>query len=196
MEGRLMDADAEIRAYLAKGVDLREAVAEGQVATIRAMADRLVACLISGGKVLLCGNGGSAADAQHIAAEFINKFYREGKALPALALTTDTAVLTSIANDTSFEQVFARQVEAHGREGDCLIAISTSGSSPNVLRAAEAARRAGMTVIGFTGATGVDLASRSDLVLRVPSSDTPQIQEIHIAVGHILSKIVEEIARA
>ena len=145
-----------------------------------------------GGKVLLCGNGGSAADAQHIAAEFVGRYETERRALPAIAFTTDTSALTAIANDYAFERVFARQVEALAAEGDCLIAISTSGNSPNVIAAVMAARQKGCKIIGMTGAKGKKLASLCDACLLVPSERTARIQEAHITVAHIWCEIVDE----
>ena len=145
-----------------------------------------------GGKVLLCGNGGSAADAQHIAAEFVGRYETELRALPAIAFTTDTSALTAIANDYAFERVFARQVEALAAEGDCLIAISTSGNSPNVIAAVMAARQKGCKIIGMTGAKGKKLASLCDACLLVPSERTARIQEAHITAAHIWCEIVDE----
>jgi len=152
----------------------------------------IVETVLSGGKVLICGNGGSAADAQHIAAEFVGRYETERRALPAIALTTDTSALTAIANDYSFERVFARQVEALAGEGDCLIAISTSGNSPNVIAGVMAARQKGCKIIGMTGAKGKKLASLSDACLLVPSERTARIQEAHITVAHIWCEIVDE----
>ncbi len=189
-----MGAEDDVRAYLAEAARLYEAVGADPKA-IRVIADAVIDSIRKGGKILLCGNGGSAADAQHFAAEFVNRFRRDGRALPALALSTDTSVLTSIANDGSFEQVFARQVEALGRKGDVLVALSTSGASPNVLAAAKAARRTGMTVIAFTGAGGDRLAALSDLTLRVPSEETSHIQEVHLAAYHLVSKLAEDALR-
>jgi D-sedoheptulose 7-phosphate isomerase len=145
-----------------------------------------------GGKLLLCGNGGSAADCQHIAAEFVNRLNkdRERRALPALALTTDTSCLTAYANDYGFEGVFARQVEAFGTAGDVLLAISTSGSSPNVLAAADAARARGIAVVALLGETG-RLAAAADVAIKVPSRDTELIQQVHLAVEHLLCELVE-----
>lgn len=144
-----------------------------------------------GNKVLLCGNGGSAADAQHIAAEFVGRYETERKALPAIALTTDTSALTALANDYDFERIFARQVEALAVEGDCLIAISTSGNSPNVIAAVMTARKKGCTVIGLTGADGKKLASLCDASVLVPSARTARIQEAHITVAHIWCEIID-----
>jgi D-sedoheptulose 7-phosphate isomerase len=151
----------------------------------------LIETIRSGGKVLLCGNGGSAADAQHIAAEFVGRYEKERRPLPAVALTTDTSALTALANDYGFERVFARQVEALARSGDCLIAISTSGNSPNVLAAVMAARNLGCKVIAMTGKNGKKLAGLSDAALVVPSERTSRIQEAHITVGHIWCEMID-----
>lgn len=148
-----------------------------------------------GNKILICGNGGSAADAQHIAAEFVGRYETERRALPAIALTTDTSALTALANDYSFERIFARQVEALAAEGDLLIAISTSGNSPNVIAAVMEARRKGCTVIGMTGSGGKKLASLCDACLLVPSQRTARIQEAHITVAHIWCEMVDDLIR-
>jgi D-sedoheptulose 7-phosphate isomerase len=138
----------------------------------------------AGNKLLLCGNGGSAADAQHIAAEFVGRYEKERRALPAIALTTDTSALTALANDYDFERVFARQIDALGSSGDCLIAISTSGNSPNVIAAVMSARSVGCRIIGLTGAGGKKLASLCDAVVMVPSNRTARVQEAHITIAH------------
>jgi D-sedoheptulose 7-phosphate isomerase len=143
------------------------------------------------GKLLLCGNGGSAADAQHIAAELVGRFEKERRALPAIALTTNSSNLTCIANDYDFETVFSRQVEAQAQKGDLLLAISTSGNSKNVLKAVEAAKKLGVRVIGLTGRSGGKLKGKVDLLLNVPSDETPRIQESHILIGHILCDLLE-----
>jgi D-sedoheptulose 7-phosphate isomerase len=142
--------------------------------------------------IFFCGNGGSAADAQHLAAELVGRFQTERPGLPAVALTTDTSILTSVANDYGFEQVFARQVQALVRTGDIVIGISTSGNSPNVLRAIEAAKAKGAVTVGMTGQKGGHLAELCDLCLKVPSNVTARIQEAHILIGHILCQIVDE----
>jgi D-sedoheptulose 7-phosphate isomerase len=143
-------------------------------------------------KLLLFGNGGSAADAQHIAAEFVGRFTRERRALPALALTTDTSALTAIANDYGYDEVFARQVRALGARGDVALAISTSGKSPSVLRAVDACREIGITTIGLTGGDGGALAGAADVSLRVSASRLPaRIQETHILIGHVLCELVD-----
>ncbi len=150
-------------------------------------------CFRRGGKILLFGNGGSAADAQHIAAEFVGRFIRERIPLPAIALTTDTSILTAIANDYGFEQVFARQVEALGKPGDVAIAISTSGNSPNVLEGVRAANAQGLTSVGLAGGDGGRLAGIVDVSIVVPSTNTARIQECHITIGHLFCEIVERL---
>jgi D-sedoheptulose 7-phosphate isomerase len=151
----------------------------------------LIDTFLSGKKVLICGNGGSAADAQHIAAEFVGRYETERRSLPAIALTTDTSSLTAIGNDYGFERIFARQVESLANEGDCLIAISTSGNSPNVIAAVMEARRRGTRVIGLTGSQGKKLASLSDACILAPSSRTARIQEVHLTVIHIWCEMVD-----
>ena len=150
-----------------------------------------VESLRAGGKVMFAGNGGSAADAQHWAGELVSRFYYDRPGLAAIALTTDSSILTAIGNDYGYDYTFARQVEALGREGDVLVAISTSGNSPNILRAADAARTRGMQVIGFTGRGGGKLAPMTDLCFRMPSDETPRIQEGHEFVGHLLCALIE-----
>lgn len=159
---------------------------------IRQTAMLLVRCFQNGGKVLFCGNGGSAADAQHIAAELSGRFYAERPPLYAEALHVNTSYLTAVANDYGYEMVYARMVQAAGRPGDVLVAISTSGNSPNILKAVEMARQQGMTIIGMTGKSGGKMANCCHILLNVPSGDTPRIQETHILVGHILCQIVEK----
>ncbi|MFH1313364.1 MAG: D-sedoheptulose 7-phosphate isomerase [Candidatus Eisenbacteria bacterium] len=157
-----------------------------------AAASRAAAeCIKAGGKLMLCGNGGSAADAQHIAAEMTVKMKRVRSPLPAFALTTNTSLLTAQANDLGFDTVFSRQIESLGREGDVLIAISTSGNSPNILRGAETARDMGIKVVGLTGRDGGKLAPMSDIAISVPSDDVPRIQEAHIAIGHLICEFAE-----
>ena len=150
-----------------------------------------VDALRAGNKLLFAGNGGSAADAQHWAGELVSRFYYDRPGLSAIALTTDTSILTAIGNDYGYDYTFARQVEALGRAGDVLVAISTSGNSPNVLRAAEAARARGMRVLAFTGRHGGTLAPLADIAFRMPSDETPRIQEGHEFVGHLLCALVE-----
>ena len=165
----------------------------------REHADRIVevARLIArafkeGHKVLLFGNGGSSTDASHIAAEFVGRYHRDRAPLPAIALGTDMAALTCIANDYEYAEIFARQIRAHGQKGDIAIAISTSGNSPNVLRGVEAAREIGLTTVGWTGGKGGKLASLVDHCFVVPSTVTARIQESHITLGHVLCELIEE----
>lgn len=150
-----------------------------------------VESLRAGGKVMFAGNGGSAADAQHWAGELVSRFYYDRPGLAAIALTTDSSILTAIGNDYGYDYTFARQVEALGRTGDVLVAISTSGNSPNIIRAAEAARARGVAVVGFTGEGGGKLAPLSDICFRVPSTETPRIQEGHEFIGHLLCALIE-----
>ena len=159
--------------------------------TLGKISDVLASALSGGRKVLLCGNGGSAADAQHIAAELMGRFEKERAPLAAIALTTDTSALTAIGNDYGFEQVFERQVRGLGVKGDALIVLSTSGKSKNVLRALDAARERGLVRIGFTGAKGGDMQARCDLLLCAPSERTAIIQQIHIVAAHIVCGLVE-----
>lgn len=154
-------------------------------------AEAVAGTLAAGGLVMLCGNGGSAADAQHIATEFTVRFVKDRRALRALALATDMPTQTATGNDLGFDNVFSRQVEAHGREGDVLVGISTSGNSPNVLAALEAARAAGIVTVALTGAGGGKAAALADHLLAVPSRTTARIQEMHILIGHALCGAVE-----
>jgi len=158
---------------------------------IEKAAEMLVECFRAGGKVMLCGNGGSASDSQHIAAEFVNRYVGERPALASIALTTDTSNLTSIGNDRSFDEVFSRQVAALGRKGDVLIGITTSGKSPNVLKAFEEAKRLGVKTIAFSGRDGGPAAEMADHAIVVPDKTTSRIQEVHITVGHILCGLVD-----
>jgi D-sedoheptulose 7-phosphate isomerase len=158
---------------------------------IAQVAERMIHCLADGGCVFWAGNGGSAADSQHLASELVGRFERERAGLPSIALTTDTSALTAIGNDSGFEQIFARQVSALGRPGDLLVAITTSGTSANVLRAVEAAQSRRMTVVGLTGRDGGRLKDTADLCLQVPARNTARIQEAHILIGHILCDLVE-----
>ncbi len=148
-------------------------------------------CIANGGKILLCGNGGSAADAQHIAAEIVGRFKKERKGMPAIALTTDTSILTSVGNDYGYDYIFARQVEALCRPEDLVIGITTSGNSANVVRAMEAAKEIGATTVGLTGGTGGKLLNICDFNLVMPSNVTARIQEAHIFIGHCLCEILE-----
>jgi D-sedoheptulose 7-phosphate isomerase len=159
---------------------------------IEAVGALLINTLKQGGKILLCGNGGSAADCQHIAAEFVVRYEKKRKALAAIALTTDTSILTASANDFDFDSIFSRQVEALGNANDCLIAISTSGRSGNIIAAVNAAKNKGMSVIGLTGSEESELGQLSSITIKVPSNITARIQEAHILIGHWWCAVVEE----
>ena len=165
------------------------------VTTIKLISDvanLIVDAIKSGNKLIICGNGGSAADAQHVAGEFMCRFYKDREPLPAIALTTDTSVLTSIANDFSYDEVFSRQVKALGKNGDVLLGISTSGSSGNVLEAFKTAQVMGVKTVLLTGETEKAIAAHSNIVIKTPSSDTPRIQEMHLLIEHIICEIVEK----
>ena len=181
-----------IRAQLQESCRVKQAFTAELLAAIAALAGRIVRTVHDGGKIILFGNGGSAADAQHIAAEFVVRLREHRRPMAALALTVNTSVLTAAANDYGYEQVFARQVEALARAGDVLIALSTSGDSANVLRAAEAGRAKGAWVAALTGESGGSLRERADLLVNVPSKDAQRIQEAHITIGHILCALVEQ----
>lgn len=161
--------------------------------TVEAIAQRCVTALQQGKKILFAGNGGSAADSQHLAAELVSRLRYNRPGLASIALTTDTSALTAIGNDYAFENIFSRQVESIGQPGDILIGISTSGKSPNILKALDAARVRQMTTIGFAGMQSPLMAERCDLVMNVPASETPKIQECHILFGHIICAIIEDV---
>jgi phosphoheptose isomerase len=180
------------RHALAAGVRVRQELVASSLDAIVASAEVVREAIGAGHKILLCGNGGSAADAQHIAAELVGRFVAERKALPAIALTTDTSALTAIGNDYGYDVVFSRQVEALGRPGDVLIAITTSGRSKNVVAAVAAAKAIGMRVVGLTGAAGAAFVAACDAGVAVPSTDTARIQECHIAVGHVICELVDD----
>ena len=181
-----------VRKHLTESLDALAAAETAEFAAVLVkIADTIAAALKAGGKVMLCGNGGSAADAQHIAAELLGRYEAEREPLAALALTTDTSALTAIGNDYGFEHVFSRQVRGLGRKGDVLVGLSTSGKSPNVLAALDAAREMGIAAIGFTGKKGGDMSSCCDIVLNAPSDKTAVIQEIHMTAAHIVCGLVE-----
>ncbi|MEF2144908.1 MAG: D-sedoheptulose 7-phosphate isomerase [Desulfovibrionaceae bacterium] len=181
----------KVREHAELGLKARELFFANQAELLVETARTFAVCLAKGGKLLLCGNGGSAADCQHLAAEFVNRFKLERPPLPAIALTTDTSIITAIGNDYGFNQIFEKQVQALGNPGDILIGISTSGSSPNVLAALREARRRNMTTVGMTGERGGEMSTLCDTLIAAPSTDTPVIQEIHIAAGHLLCHLVD-----
>jgi len=187
-------SDDPIATHLARS---REALGRatqdvGLLETARQIADVIADALRSGHKLLLAGNGGSAADAQHIAAEIVGRYKQDRPAWPAIALTTDTSALTAIGNDYGFEQIFARQVEGLGQRGDVLLAITTSGRSPNILAALKTAHQRGLVTIGFTGAKGASMATSCDHLLVAPSDETGIIQQIHLTVAHGICDVIEQ----
>lgn len=182
IQGSLRDTQ-QVMLAMANDTALQERVRQAALACIR--------CLRDGGKILLAGNGGSAADAQHIAGEFVSRFAFDRPGLPAMALTTDTSILTAIGNDYGYDRLFSRQVQAHGKQGDVFIGYSTSGQSPNVLLALEAARSQGLVTIGLTGNRGGPMTDLCDHLLAVPHASTPRIQEGHAVLGHILCGLAE-----
>ena len=194
---RDMTTTASMTTYAAQQIEeahrilglMREDAALQQA--VAAAAQSCITSLKGGGKVLFAGNGGSAADAQHMAGEFVSRFMFDRPGLAAVALTTDTSILTAIGNDYGYEKLFERQVQALGRKGDVLVVYSTSGKSPNVLRALEAARAQGLVTIGFTGNRGGAMPALCDHLLAVPAADTPKIQEGHLVLGHILCELIE-----
>lgn len=186
-----------MRDYISRQISTAQWILEGMqkderlLAALESAVAACLTCLKSGGKVLFAGNGGSAADAQHMAGEFVSRFAFDRPGLPAIALTTDTSILTAIGNDYGYEKLFARQVQAHGRQGDVFVGYSTSGKSPNILRAFEEARSRGVICIGLTGNRGGPMRELCDVLLEVPSSDTPKIQEGHLVLGHIICGLIE-----
>ncbi|MFZ5766357.1 MAG: D-sedoheptulose-7-phosphate isomerase [Thermodesulfobacteriota bacterium] len=181
-----------LRRSLADSIAAKQAFFDRQREKLFLLVDWLVDCFRSGNKLMLCGNGGSAADAQHLAAEFVNRFLLNRPPLPAIALTTDTSILTSVGNDFSYDDVFAKQVAALGKSGDILLGISTSGNSPNVVRAMTMAKSLGVRTVVLTGGKGGILAGQAELVLTVPSEQTPHIQEAHLWIEHMLCWLVDE----
>lgn len=182
----------EIRSQIQENIGVAQGLIEGYLDLIVIICNKLIAALKNANKILLCGNGGSAADSQHIAAEFINRFRKDRTPLPAIALTTDTSILTSISNDYDYKYSFSKQVQALGQRGDVLIGISTSGNADNVIEAVKAAKKNGLYTIGLTGDGGGKLKDAVDICIKVPSHDTPRIQEAHILIGHLLCDIVEK----
>lgn len=183
-----------VKTQIQASVDVKAAMLQNEtlLKQIEEAANIVTEAYKKGKKTLLAGNGGSAADAQHIAGEFVSRFYFDRPGLSSIALTTDTSVITAIGNDYGYEKLFARQVQALGVEGDIFIGISTSGNSPNVVKALEVCKEKGIFSIGLTGASGGKMAELCDLCIKVPSPETPRIQEAHILIGHIICCIVEE----
>ncbi|MBN2299247.1 MAG: SIS domain-containing protein [Deltaproteobacteria bacterium] len=181
--------EEQIRNVIKQNIELHENLYD-ITKTIAAAAEMMNQCITAGGKIMFAGNGGSAADAQHLAAELVNRFLKQRKPLPGLALSTDTSIITAIGNDFSFDDVFSKQVQALGRKGDILFGISTSGNSGNIIKAFDAARNLTISTIALIGAGG-KIADLADCTIAVPSSITPRIQEAHILIGHILCEIIE-----
>jgi D-sedoheptulose 7-phosphate isomerase len=174
-----------------ESIEVKEAFINESLDRIVSVVGAITAALKSGNKILIFGNGGSAADAQHLAAEFVNRFIIERPPLPAVALSTDTSVITSIGNDYDFSEIFSKQIRAIGQAGDVAWGISTSGKSPNVIKALEVAKKKGLITIGLTGKDGGDIAKMVDYSLNVPSDSVPRIQEVHITVGHVICEMVD-----
>ena len=186
-----MDEQA-VRLVAAESVALKQRFFEANAGLLVAAGRRMAESLRGGGRVLAFGNGGSAADAQHLAGELVGRFRRDRAALSAIALTTDSSVVTAIGNDMGYDSVFRRQVEAHGRPGDVAVGITTSGRSPNVVQALQLARERGLVTMGLTGGGGGRLAGAVDYLIDVPHTETARIQEVHVMVVHVLCQIVEE----
>ncbi|MFA5972699.1 MAG: D-sedoheptulose 7-phosphate isomerase [Lentimicrobiaceae bacterium] len=185
---------SKIKSVIQSSIDLKTKVLNDTVLieTLQKVVEQIIHCYENGGKVLLCGNGGSAADAQHIAAELSGRFYFDRHPLYAEALHTNSSYVTAVANDYGYDEIFARLVLAMGSKNDILIGLSTSGNSPNILRAFTEANSLEMKTIGFTGETGGELKDKCTFLLNVPSADTPRIQEVHILLGHIICELVEK----
>ena len=183
-----------IRNIIHASIETKQMILQDQelLFTIEKVVDMIVAAFQSGNRVYFCGNGGSAADAQHLAAEFSGRFYTDRKALPAEALHCNTSYLTAVGNDYGFDVVYSRMIEGIGQQGDVLVGLSTSGNSPNIIKAFDAAREKGMVTVGFTGMSGGILKAGAQFLINVPSTDTPRIQECHIMIGHIICQLVEE----
>ena len=184
----------KIKKIIKASIDTKQSVLqnEGLLKTIEASVDVIVNAFRNGNRVYFCGNGGSAADAQHLAAEFSGRFYTDRKALPAEALHCNTSYLTAVANDYSFDEIYSRLIDGIGEKGDVLVGLSTSGNSPNILKAFTTAKKKELITIGFTGKSGGEMRTLCDHLINIPSTDTPRIQESHIMVGHIICQLVEE----
>ena len=184
----------KIKRIISDSIAVKQQVLQNEelIKTTANIAASMVAALRNGNRIYFCGNGGSAADAQHLAAEFSGRFYTDRDALPAEALHCNTSYLTAVANDYSYDVVYARLIKGYGQKGDFLVGLSTSGNSANIIKAFEVAREKGITTVGFTGESGGKMKELSDYLVNVPSKDTPRIQESHIMLGHIICQLVEE----
>jgi len=184
----------KIKNIIQSSIDVKQQVLQSQelLTTVSKVVEVVTSSLKNGGRIYFCGNGGSAADAQHLAAEFSGRFYTDRKALPAEALHCNTSYLTAVGNDYGFDLVYSRLIDGIGNKGDVLIGLSTSGNSANIVKAFEVAKQKGVITVGFTGAAGGTMKSLSDHLINIPSKDTPRIQESHIMIGHIICQLVEE----
>ena len=185
---------SQIKNIIQASIHVKQSVLANEeiIGTVEKVVDAIVTAFNSGHRVYFCGNGGSAADAQHLAAEFSGRFYTDRKALPAEALHCNTSYITAVANDYSYDAIYSRMIDGIGQAGDVLVGLSTSGNSGNIIKAFEVAQSKGITTVAFTGSTGGKMKACSDLLLNVPSTDTPRIQEVHILLGHIVCQLVEE----
>lgn len=184
----------KIKDIIKTSINVKQQVLENEelLSTVEAVVDAITSSLRNGGRTYFCGNGGSAADAQHLAAEFSGRFYTDRKALPAEALHCNTSYMTAVANDYSYDVVYARLIEGIANKGDVLVGLSTSGNSGNIVKAFEVAKDKGVITVGFTGLSGGAMKSLSDYLINIPTTDTPRIQESHIMIGHIICQLVEE----
>ncbi len=184
----------KIKKIILASIDTKQQVLKNEelLKTIEFIVEKIVNAFRNGNRVYFCGNGGSAADAQHLAAEFSGRFYTDRKALPAEALHCNTSYITAVANDYGYDSIYSRIIDGIGQQGDILVGLSTSGNSENIIKAFDVARQKGLITVGFTGATGGKMKASSDYLLNVPSTDTPRIQESHIMLGHIVCQLVEE----
>ncbi|HMK28006.1 MAG TPA: D-sedoheptulose 7-phosphate isomerase [Chitinophagaceae bacterium] len=184
----------KIKTIIQASIDTKQQILQNEelLSVIEKIVDAITDAFKAGNRVYFCGNGGSAADAQHLAAEFSGRFYTDRKALPAEALHCNTSYLTAVANDYGYDVVYSRMIDGIGKKGDVLVGLSTSGNSANIIRAFETAKEKGMTTVAFTGITGGQMKSASNYLINIPSTDTPRIQECHITVGHIICQLVEE----
>ncbi|MGZ3853649.1 MAG: D-sedoheptulose-7-phosphate isomerase [Flavisolibacter sp.] len=184
----------KIKGIIRSSINVKQNILQNEelLSTVEAVVDRITSSFRNKGRIYFCGNGGSAADAQHLAAEFSGRFYTDRRALPAEALHCNTSYLTAVANDYSYDVVYARLIEGIANKGDMLIGLSTSGNSGNILKAFEVARDKGVITVGFTGLSGGAMKSLSDYLINIPTTDTPRIQESHIMIGHIICQLVEE----
>lgn len=194
MKESVTTAEARIKSIIQDSIDVKtRTLNDAAIAsTVAEVVEVMVQAFQNGNKVMFCGNGGSAADAQHLAAELSGRFYKDRDPLPAEALHVNTSYITAVANDYSYNHIYARLVKGFGKSGDVLVGLSTSGNSANIMAAFEQAKSQGIVTVGFTGAGGGKIAPLSDYLLAVPSSDTPRIQEVHITLGHIICQLVEE----